>query len=212
MPKRLDLTGMTFGNLTVLSKSGPTSRGEILWNCGCSCGARTKIRAGHLVRGNSKSCGCEQLKAVTFHGMTGTPIFRSWESMKSRCLNPNDPSYDRYGGRGIKVCKSWTSSFESFYADMGSRPKGKSLDRVDNSRNYTPKNCKWSTPKEQAANRRSTRFLTYKGKSHALAVLAEKFGISNARLIWRLDAGWSAEKALQTPIRIKRQSTKGTLQ
>lgn len=212
MPKRLGLTGMTFGNLVVLSKRRPNSRGEIFWNCRCSCGTKTKTRASHLVRGNSKSCGCQQLKAVTSHGMTGDPIFRSWESMKSRCLNPNDPSYDRYGGRGIKICKSWISSFETFYADMGKRPKGKSLDRIDNAGDYTPKNCKWSTPKEQAANRRSTRFITYNGKSYALAVLAKKFCISHARLMWRLDAGWSAEKALSTPIRPKRDAKKGLLQ
>lgn len=88
------------------------------------------------------------------HGMTGTPTFISWCVMKSRCLNPNATAYNRYGGRGIRVCKRWLRSFKNFLEDMGERPTGKSLDRRKTTGNYTPKNCRWATPKEQANNRR----------------------------------------------------------
>lgn len=154
---RLDLTGKKFGKLKVLQRSGLTPRGEVLWECLCACGMICEVRAGHLRRGNSKSCGCGQLKSVTSHGMTGTPTFRSWESMKQRCLNPNAPDFKRYGGRGIKIHPGWVHSFETFLKDMGLRPIGKTLDRIDNGGNYTPKNCQWSTPEEQARNRRHPR-------------------------------------------------------
>ncbi len=209
---RLDLTGQVFGMLTVVSHAGKTARGAILWNCACACGATTQVMASNLCRGASKSCGCGQRASVTYHGMTGTPTFRSWDAMKQRCLNPKSPDFHKYGGRGIKICAEWLNSFDTFWQHMGTRPEGKTLDRTDNSGDYTPQNCRWSTAKAQAANRRSTRFVTYKGKTLALAACAEKFNIKTARLIWRLDSGWSVEKALETPVRPKRDTKKGLLQ
>lgn len=88
------------------------------------------------------------------HGMYGTRTYRSWDSMKQRCLNSNDPSYPRYGGRGIEICSQWLT-FIGFYADMGERPEGLTLDRIDNDGNYEPGNCRWATAKEQRANQRS---------------------------------------------------------
>lgn len=134
------------------------------------------------------------------HGMTGTRTFKSWETMKQRCTNPNAVDYERFGGRGIKVCAAWSKSFLTFLYDMGIRPEGKTLDRIDVNGNYTPKNCKWSTASEQHRNRRNTRYVTYKGKKYALYDLAEKFKIKPAVLMTRLGSGWSIEKALTEPI------------
>lgn len=135
------------------------------------------------------------------HGMTGTKTFRSWGCMKQRCLNPKSPDYARFGGRGITICKAWIDSFEKFFADMGERPTGKTLDRIDVNGNYTPANCRWSTISEQSRNRRNTRYVSYRGKRHSMYDLAEKHGIKPAMLISRLGSGWSVEKALTSPVR-----------
>ena len=130
------------------------------WLFHCDCGKKKVICAGFAKRGKSKSCGCLQRevakeigKNIKIHGMHGTRTHRSWMAMKNRCLNKNAERYNYYGGRGITICKEWLK-FENFYSDMGVRPQGKSIDRINNNGNYLKSNCKWSTPKEQANNRR----------------------------------------------------------
>lgn len=86
------------------------------------------------------------------HGMTGTPTYRAWAAMKNRCQNPRNVKFPRYGGRGIRVCLRWSMSFSTFLSDMGKKPTGKSIDRIDNDGNYEPGNCRWATPKQQSAN------------------------------------------------------------
>lgn len=104
------------------------------------------------------------VKKENRHGMSKTPTYKSWEMMIQRCTNPNFDSYEYYGGRGIKVCKKWLD-FRNFYADMGDKPEGKSLDRIDVNKNYEINNCKWSTQSEQLINRRivSNNTSGYKG-------------------------------------------------
>lgn len=133
------------------------------------------------------------------HGMSKTGTHKSWESMKQRCLNPNASDYHRYGGRGVTVCSRWKDSFENFLADMGERPEGKSLDRIESEKGYEPNNCKWSTPREQQLNKRSNPTIIYQGRSVAVAVLAREIGIPSSILIWRLNNCWDIDRAVNTP-------------
>lgn len=132
------------------------------------------------------------------HGMSKTGTFSSWAAMKTRCSNPNNSRYKIYGGKGIRVCKRWLT-FDNFYIDMGDRPKGKSIDRIDNSKNYEPNNCRWATPKEQAINRTSTVLITFNGKTLSQADWAKRIGINVFALKRRIASGWDIEDALTLP-------------
>ena len=153
----IDRTGQRFGCLTVLRRV--PAAGRVRWECRCDCGRLTVAQANNLQSGNTRSCGHlgENNTSQMTHGHTRSgwksPTFVSWSNMVQRCVDRRSTSWLRYGGRGIKVCARWRT-FENFLADMGERPAGRSIDRIDNAGHYRPGNCKWSTPKEQAANRR----------------------------------------------------------
>lgn len=149
-----NLEGKRFGRWLVLHRA--ENRGKkVCWLCRCDCGKERRVSAWSLTSGESISCGCYNLELITTHGMTNTPEFRAWNSMKQRCNNPNDKNYHNYGGRGISICDSWLDSFENFYSDMGKRPDNHSIDRLDNDGNYCPENCKWVTMFEQNCNKRN---------------------------------------------------------
>lgn len=162
MPKSVlkDLTGQRFGKLVVLERAPSTSYGDTRWwvRCDDPCGRETIVFSAALTRGQTKSCG--QGHAGT-HGQTGgrkgkaSRTYQSWRSMIDRCFNPKRAKYADYGGRGITVCARWLV-FENFYADMGDRPSGMSLEREDVDGNYEPGNCRWGTSREQSRNKRST--------------------------------------------------------
>jgi hypothetical protein len=203
MPK-IDMTGQRFGRLTVITEAGHDQRRRTRWLCACSCGTETTVAGGDLRSGHTGSCGCLMReisaangRASAIHGMYGTPTYLSWQSMRARCLNPKAISYPRYGGRGITVDPRW-AGFEQFYADMGVRPDGTSLDRLDSNGPYSPSNCRWATAREQARNRRTNRLLTYRGVTLAACEWAERAGINRNTLYARLRKGWSVERALST--------------
>lgn len=152
-----DRAGEVCGDYTVLSFACQSKNGTSKWLCQCPCGKEKVIFTTVLTRNGGPLCPCKsaakQAAAKTTHGMTETPTWNSWHSMRLRCENPNAPDYPDYGGRGITICERW-ASFENFLEDMGVRPEGKTLDRIENMGNYERDNCKWSTPKEQANNRR----------------------------------------------------------
>jgi len=199
--KALELTGKKFGRLMVIERSHKGKHGEINWLCLCDCGNHTKVRAANLINETTKSCGCYHKEKVSTHNMTGVPTFKSWESMKQRCTNQNSPDYFKYGGRGITICDRWLNSFDSFYEDMGLRPKGTTLDRIDNDGNYEPDNCRWATAIEQLSNRRNTARYMFGDSLKTARELSEISGMKIKTIRDRLYAGWSVEKAMFTPNR-----------
>jgi hypothetical protein len=135
------------------------------------------------------------------------PLFNTWHGMKQRCNNPNAPGYRLYGGKGIKVCKEWSESFDAFILDMGERPKGMTLDRLNSHGNYEKSNCRWATHKQQADNRTYTRWLPYGGVVKTLTEWANIFELDRKYLYTRIfRLGWSVEDALTKPIRGKKKS------
>lgn len=139
------------------------------------------------------------IKSLTIVDKRGrSKTFRSWESMKQRCLNPRFSSYKWYGGRGIKVCERWASrkGFANFLSDMGEVPIGLTLERINNLGNYEPSNCRWATRKEQCRNRKTSAFITFRGRTQTVAAWAEGLGINDKTIYNRLYKGWTVEQSI----------------
>lgn len=172
MGRGKDLRRLNVGRLTVIEPIGKSSDGHLLWLCDCRCGNRCVKYSNDITKSNSDtiSCGCYSreisrsnmiayLKKVNkYNNYTKNPLYFIWKYMLYRCYNENDKDYKNYGGRGITVCDRWKNSLMNFYEDMGDRPEGMSIDRIDVNGNYEPGNCKWSTLKEQANNKRNTLY------------------------------------------------------
>lgn len=197
--RKYDLAGQRFGRWTV----GQSPR-RAYWPCKCDCGAERLVRANGLTSGRSQSCGCLHREAVSRHGWYGTPTHKSWESMLQRCTNSNSPDYQNYGGRGISVHPEWLI-FESFFSDMGERPAGLTLDRINTDGPYEKQNCRWATRRRQQRNRRITEMLTIDGITKPLNDWAEEAGHTAKNLRWRLAKGWSFERALGSPKALRRK-------
>jgi hypothetical protein len=200
----LELSGQSFTRLTALELfKDRTSRGGTLWKCRCECGNEIFVRGTDLKSGNTRSCGCLQkewairnAKATATHGMSNTSIFSVWCGMMKRCRSKTARHYKDYGGRGIKVCRRWLK-FENFFSDMGFRPDGMSLDRIDNDGDYKPSNCRWANLEQQNNNRRSSSFINYDGHRLTVSQWARKIGIPHSTLFSRLNVmKWSVERAL----------------
>lgn len=218
--RAIDMVGQRYGRLVVIALDSTGGKhGKRKWLCLCDCG-KQKVVIGWLLRcGHTSSCGClhkEKLSArSSTHGMSKTPTHVSWCSAKTRCNNPNDERRWRdYGGRGIVMCARWSGSFEAFLADMGERPDGRSLDRINGNLGYTcgscddciannwPMNCRWATTTEQARSQRANRMITAFGRTQCLMDWSDETGVSVGTILGRLDVcnGWSIEDAVSSPV------------
>lgn len=156
MGKTIDLTGKKFGRLTVTGKSVRLSLAGALWDCLCECGNVSTANSLKLRTGLTSSCGCyrKEILNQSTHGLANkTKTYKSWKEMRNRCNNPRAQNYKWYGGRGIKICAEW-DDYVVFLSDMGERPHGKTLDRIDSDGDYKKSNCRWATAKEQAETNR----------------------------------------------------------
>lgn len=198
-----DLTGKTFGKLTVLGYSGKrqfSKQHHSVWVCRCECGDIRTYLNHNLVRGNSASCGKRE------HGNYPSakephPLRRLWYGMIRRCTDVKLKTYKYYGAKGVKVCDRWMD-FDNFVADMGPRPSlDHSIDRYpDPCGNYEPSNCRWATYKQQGENKRNNIRMTLNGETMNLSDWAKRLGWSKQALSVRKKLGWSDERALTTPM------------
>lgn len=208
MPRFINLEGQQFGRLLV-KEQAEHIKGRTAWRCLCDCGTEYNAVSWTLLSGHTKSCGCwkrdngvEQGKRRVKHGMTNSQAFTRWRSMISRCENPKNSSYARYGGRGITICSEWRNSFEQYLSDVGFPPfEGAQLDRIDNDGNYEPSNVRWSSPVDNANNRSCSFVITVDGVSRTLSQWARERSMNPDTLKARLVAGWSPDAAVFTPVR-----------
>lgn len=171
MPRGVNLVGVRYKNCVVIATADRNQKGQKMWLCRCDCGTEFTRHASKL--SGTSHCGClsheNRSRAHQTHGLTRTPEFKTWEGAIQRCTNKNNKDYSRYGARGIHVCDRWIDSFLAFLDDMGAKPfAGASLDRIDVNGDYSPENCRWATPHQQASNRRNNLLLDQCGKQLTL--------------------------------------------
>lgn len=212
MPNFIDLTGKKFNKLTLL-KFVEIKNKRTYWLCQCECSKKIIVRSDSVTSGKTQSCGCLHNTKNIRHGHSrsntvgNTPMYHTWQDMLSRCRNPNHIEYKNYGGRGIKVCKRWLK-FENFLEDIGDRPSGRTIDRIDNNKGYFKLNCRWATIKEQSRNKRNNVFINYKNENKCLQDWADQYNMHSGTLWCRIfRKNMSIERALTTPVIARKRKT-----
>lgn len=201
--------GNRYGKLTVLSRAGSTGN-KAAWLCRCDCGTELVVTGDTLRSHGRTSCGCwrgeSAINRFTKHGHSNgggvrreSKTYKPWQEMWARCTRVNHPSYENYGGRGISVCKEWRD-FSNFLSDMGERPAGTSLDRVNGELGYSPENCRWSDRLTQNRNRRGNIFITINGETKCVSEWAAVYGIKYMTLYNRIARGMPPEEAVAVPV------------
>lgn len=196
--------GGVYGRLTVIRRDGSIYGSKPAWLCVCSCGETIRVARYSVQKGDTRSCGCLARETLVArqrtHGKSNTPEYVVWRGMLERCNNPDAPSYQRYGGSGVRVDPRWLS-FENFLADMGARPAGTSLERV-NGGDYGPGRCTWATAVQQARNTKTNHRVWFRRKMRTLAEVAELTGVPYKTLWARVSSlGWTLTRAITAPIR-----------
>ncbi|MGH1111231.1 AP2 domain-containing protein [Bacillus paranthracis] len=197
------MIGETFNKLTVLCDSGKRQQKVIVYTCICECGKQVDVRGSNLRNGHTKSCGCAKNKHGQAKKESRTPEYYSWASMISRCYNENHTSYPHYGGRGVNVCNEWRNDFLNFLKDMGQRPEGTTLDRIDPDGDYCKENCRWADLSTQARNKRPLGEIKHvgvtfdKGTGKYRARLTHKGKVYNAPSCSTLEEAIQARKELE---------------
>lgn len=192
-----DFIGKTFDQWSVLSYEGKKGTERHWYKVRCNCGNTSTVERNILKRGKSTRCRSCARKLSTSgernasfrHGYSSPNhpqyyLHYIWCSIKQRCLNPKDKGFKRYGGRGITICDSWKNNFEQFVRDMGERPEGYSIDRIDNDKGYCKENCRWAIKEIQANNCRTNTFYVHKGEKLSETQWSRKLGISRNKLMW----------------------------
>ena len=197
------MIGRQFGLLTAIERLAADAKLGVLFRCRCECGNEKIVPRSNLLTGNTKSCGCLKLRAnrLPYRGASRLREYQIWKLMRLRCENASDKAFDRYGGRGIKVCERWRNSFSDFLADMGRRPSPQhTLDRINNDGDYEPSNCRWATWGQQQNNKRSNRIIAYKGETRTLTEWAALLNMPVTTLLNRIERlGWPIERAFTRP-------------
>ena len=200
MNRAKDCIGKKFGRLTILKVDHITSRGQSYVLCKCDCGTEKIIKFGSVSTGIIVSCGCRKrevlgLGSIT-HGQSNTRLYEIWSNMKKRCYYPKYNEYERYGGRGITVCKEWENDFSNFYnwAIRSGYSEKLSIDRIDNDKGYSPENCRWVTSKTQCRNKSNNLLVSYQGETKTLIEWSEEKNISYKKLNARYKRGLRNER------------------
>lgn len=229
--RALDLTGFKNGRLSVLGRSTRRDGTHVIWRCVCECGKKFLAPSSAIKRGDIRSCGCLQKEMYRDlglkngklvgrksnfykhgHGVRGDRLYSIWRNMKYRCERKTNRDYDRYGGSGIRFCERWRK-FENFLADMGTPPSNKhTLDRIDGTKGYNKKNCRWVTRHDQARNIRSNIWVTHNGKTMILRDWSTELGIPHPTLYFRYKRGLTPAQVLsktKLPRGLKERSQAG---
>lgn len=188
--RKIDITGQKFSRLTAIKKLDRIN-GRYCWLFECECGKIKVAEKYDVEKGKIQSCGC--LKGEK-HGMANSKEYKSWQHMKDRCLNPKHKNYSLYGGRGIKICDRWKSSFKNFLEDMGHRPNTNcSLDRIDNNGNYEPSNCRWVNQRVQCNNKNNNVKLVFNNETRSITDWSRELDISYGSLVHHHSKGRDLE-------------------
>lgn len=206
MGRFIDLTGQTFGRLTVIERCAdyisPAGYHRTRWRCLCSCGNITIVATQELRNGDTRSCGCYCLECKhdnsKTHGLSNTRLHSIWKGMKARCYNKNHKNYEGYGARGICVCDSWKNNFQNFYswAINHGYADGLTIERADVNGAYSPENCCWVTRLAQANNRRNSISVSYQGKEYTLLELSKILDIPYSTLYYRFKKNYDMKEIL----------------
>ena len=210
--KRIDVhIGDKYGRLTVVSEpfsvSSPCGQKKRKVRCKCECGTEKDYFLDLIRRGHTVSCGCFNLEMATqrrrTHGTSYDGIYHVYYTMLSRCTNPKNKAYNRYGGKGITVCEEWANSYMSFYnwAMSNGWKQGLTIDRIDNNKGYCPSNCRWTTMKVQSNNRINSKYHTIGGESKTLSQWCDIYGKKYDTVKARLSIGWTLKDALEKPVK-----------